>query len=156
MKDVLTRKVEIDDVAVTIAPQFNSVFTALLEVMEIQEEKAEAKRAKLAKLAPQASQASSSVPISSGSAVTLKRPRNSSTGTHAPPMKRQKSGYDSESPAPQPGPTTPNQTTITVDPNYTGDTAYSGDSAASKPEGPTATLLQNLITNTQTILKQDF
>src|SRR5205085_9730531 len=102
MKDVLSRKIEIDDVAVTIAPQFAGVFTALLEVMEIQEEKAEVKRAKLAKLALQAS--SSSMPISSGSTVTLKRPQNSPTGSHAPPpMKRRKSGYDSQTPSPQPG-----------------------------------------------------
>jgi len=156
MKDITTRKVKIDEVAVKIAPQFAGVFTSLLKVMEIQEEKEEEKRQRLATLARQASQASSSIPASSGSTMKLKRPPTSPTIADSQPIKRRKSGYDSSTPSPPPGPSTPNQPTMEVDPDLTGNTAYSGDSSASKHEDSTTELLNNLMTNTQTILSEEF
>lgn len=157
MADVASRKVDIEDVVLDIAPQFNVTFTSLLKVMEIREEKEQQKREKLAKLASRTGQASSSIPISSALITTLKRPASSSIAATPLLMKRQKSQpHDPGSPFPQQRPSTPDQPTVQADPTLTGDTAYSGDSTASKPEDSTSRLLHNFVDNIQSILYKDF
>lgn len=156
MKDVTSRTVKIDDVVMKIAPQFSGTFKSLLSVMEIQGEKEEAKREKLAKATSQQASQAPSVPISSGRSAATKRDPPSPIISESQPMKRQKSGHESKAPSPQRDPPTPDQLTVQADPTYTGDTAYSGDSMASKPEDHTSRLLHEIVSNTESMVSEEF
>jgi hypothetical protein len=134
-------RIEVDDVADTLAPKFATMFTSLLRVMAIQESKERAKKERQEQQAFKASQASASTKRSADSQATII------------PAKRARIDSDYS----QPEPLTPSdQNVIETEATFTGGTDKSGRSIEYKDEESSKQLVYDILRNTMSALGVDF
>jgi hypothetical protein len=148
VRDLETRKINMDDLTIDYAPQFASTFSTLVEVRSIEEKK---KRAKDEKKAREAlSQTSSTILQSS---QRTKHPPPSPISTQ--PSKRSRT-TEQETTTRVPSPKTPDRPTVPSDPDLTHGTVESGVSIQSKDEESTKVLANTLIRDTMNLLGSAF
>jgi hypothetical protein len=128
MSDLMDGSIEIDDVSNDIAPKFSPMFATLVDVMSTQEEKMRIKEAKQTKIL-----------INSSNSQQMIKQRPPEIAISSIPSKRDSSE-----------PTTPDQPTLPVNPNFTSSTSESKD------EENTKMLLKQLLLNTMSFLERDF
>jgi hypothetical protein len=130
LKDLETATVDIDEVAINLAPQFSSTFSTLLDVRAIEEKKKQAKAEK------EARQALSQLSITSSTTQVLK-------------------GIN-ECVATKPFPETPDRPTLASNSNFTRSTVESGTSLQSKDEESTKVLANTFIRESMALLGAPF
>jgi len=130
LKDLETATVDIDEVAINLAPQFSTTFSTLLDVRAIEEKKKQAKAEK------EARQALSQLSITSSTTQVLK-------------------GIN-ECVATKSAPETPDRPTLASNPNFTRSTVESGTSLQSKDEESTKVLANTFIRESMALLGAPF